>query len=120
MTTTAQLHVSALKVKLKINNDWSAGYRIEIGVYSAESDRVDQGNDDGDGNRLDLRRSEMFIKSKTFGKVTWGLTSTALDGTTKADLSGTHVVARNGGLRYIEDFFIINSATGASTGTRWG
>ncbi|MBO6549477.1 MAG: porin [Rhizobiales bacterium] len=108
------------KGKAKINNDWSAGYRIEIGVYSAESDRVDQGNDDGDGNRLDLRRSEMFIKSKTFGKVTWGLTSTALDGTTKADLSGTHVVARNGGLRYIEDFFIINSATGASTGTRWG
>jgi predicted porin len=107
------------KGKAKINNDWSAGYRIEIGVYSAESDRVDQDNDDGDGNRLDLRRSEMFIKSKTFGKVTWGLTSTALDGTTKADLSGTHVVARNGGLRYIEDFFIIDN-TGASTNTRWG
>lgn len=114
------------KGKAKINNDWSAGYRIEIGVYSAESDRVSQVDDDGNArrantgsNRLDLRRSEMFIKSKTFGKVTWGLTSSALDGTTKADLSGTHVVARNGGLRYIEDFFIIDN-TGTSTGTRWG
>ncbi len=107
------------KGKAKINNDWSAGYRIEIGVYSAESDRVDENNDDGDGNRLDLRRSEMYIKSKTLGKVTWGLTSSALDGTTKADLSGTHVVARNGGLRYIEDFAIINSNGAASTAD-WG
>jgi predicted porin len=107
------------KGKAKINNDWSAGYRIEIGVYSAESDRVDENNDDGDGNRLDLRRSEMYIKSKTLGKITWGLTSSALDGTTKADLSGTHVVARNGGLRYVEDFAIINSNGAASTAD-WG
>ncbi len=105
--------------KAKINHDWSAGYRIEIGVYSAESDRVDQNNDDGDGNRLALRRSSMFVKSKTLGKVTLGLTSHALDATTKADLSGTHVIARNGGLRFIEDFFIANSA-GGLTGTRWG
>ena len=111
------------KGKAKINNDWSAGYRIEIGVYSAESDRVSQDNDDGTSgspNRLDLRRSEMFIKSKTFGKVTWGLTNHALDGTTKADLSGTHVVARNGGLRYVEAFNIIRSDTGLSSGETWG
>ncbi len=107
------------KGKAKISNDWSAGYRIEIGTYSAESDRVDENNDDGDGNRLDLRRSEMYIKSKTLGKVTWGLTSHALDATTKSDLSGTHVVARNGGLRYVEDFAIINSNGAASTAD-WG
>ncbi len=119
------------KGKARINSDWSAGYRIEIGVYSAESDRVDQGEndgdtaagenlgDDGDGSRLDIRRSEMYIKSKTLGKVTWGLTSHALDSTTTSDLSGTHVVARNGGLRYVEDFFIANSA-GGLTNTRWG
>jgi predicted porin len=105
--------------KAKINHDWSAGYRIEIGVYSAESDRVDENNDDGDGNRLDLRRSEMYIKSKTYGKVSWGLTSHALDSTTTQDLSGTHVVARNGGLRYVEDFAIINSNGAASTAD-WG
>lgn len=120
------------KGKAKINSDWSAGYRIEIGVYSSESDRVDQGfadgdtadgenlGDDGDGSRLDLRRSEMYIKSKTYGKLSMGLTSHALDATTKSDLSGTHVIARNAGLRFIEDFFIINSATGVSSGTRWG
>ena len=107
------------KGKAKINHEWSAGYRIELGVYSAESDRVDQTNDDGDGNRIAIRRSSMYLASKTFGKVTWGLTSHALDATTKADLSGTHVIARNGGLRFIEDFFILDSA-GVSTNTRWG
>ena len=107
------------KGKAKINHEWSAGYRIELGVYSAESDRVDQNNDDGDGNRIAIRRSSMYLASKTFGKVTWGLTSHALDATTKADLSGTHVIARNGGLRFIEDFFILDSA-GVSTNTRWG
>ena len=105
--------------KAKINHEWSAGYRIELGVYAAESDRVDQNNDDGDGNRIAIRRSSMYVKSKTLGKVTWGLTSHALDATTKADLSGTHVIARNGGLRFIEDFFIADSA-GGLTGTRWG
>ncbi|GAA6212096.1 hypothetical protein NBRC116602_18370 [Hyphomicrobiales bacterium 4NK60-0047b] len=105
------------KGKAKINNDWSAGYRIEIGVYSAESDRVDQGNDDGSGNRLDLRRSEMYIKSKTFGKVAWGLTNHALDGTTKADLSGTAVVARNDGLRLSEAFEI--RTPGGANASSW-
>lgn len=119
------------KGKAKINSDWSAGYRIEIGVYATESDRVDQGfddddtadseniGDDGDGNRMELRRSEMFIKSKTYGKVSWGLTSHALDGTTKSDLSGTHVIARNAGLRFVEDFFIADAAGGYTT-RRWG
>ena len=105
--------------KAKINHDWSAGYRIEIGVYSAESDRVTEGNDDGSGERIDLRRSEMFIKSKTFGKVSWGLTSSALDGTTTQDLSGTHVVARNGGLRYIEAF-AVQRTDGVASGVIWG
>lgn len=109
-----------LRGKAKINSDWSVGYRIEIGTYSAESDRVAQDDDDGDGNRIELRRSEMFIKSKTLGKISWGLTSSALEATTKADLSGTHVVARNAGLRYVEDFAIISSATGLTSGEDWG
>ena len=107
------------KGKAKINHDWSAGYRIEIGVYSAESDTVTEANDDGRNQRLDLRRSEMFIKSKTFGKVSWGLTSHALDTTTTQDLSGTHVVARNGGLRYIEAF-AVQRTDGVASGVIWG
>ncbi len=105
--------------KAKINHDWSAGYRIEIGVYSAESDRVTEANDDGRNQVLDLRRSEMFIKSKTYGKVSWGLTSHALDSTTTQDLSGTHVVARNGGLRYIEAF-AVQRTDGVASGVIWG
>ncbi|GAA6212097.1 hypothetical protein NBRC116602_18380 [Hyphomicrobiales bacterium 4NK60-0047b] len=105
--------------KAKINHDWSAGYRIEIGVYSAESDRVTEDNDDGRGQTLDLRRSEMYIKSKTYGKVSWGLTSHALDSTTTQDLSGTHVVARNGGLRYVEAFEL-QRTDGVASGLIWG
>lgn len=108
------------KGKAKINHDWSAGYRIEIGVYTAESDRLDEIDDDGRDSLLDIRRSEMFIKSKTFGKLTWGRTNSALDTTTKADWSGTHVVARNGGLRYVEDFSIISAVDGLSVGRDWG
>jgi len=110
------------KGKAKISNDWSAGYRIEIGAHSAESDRVDEGfrnGDDGSGDRIVLRRSEMYIKCKTLGKVSWGLTSHALDATTKSDLSGTHVVARNGGLRFVENFAILR-ADGTNSGQVWG
>jgi hypothetical protein len=110
--------------KAKINSDWSAGYRIELDLPNAESDRVSENNDDGRGGAgnttPNLRRSAMYIKSKTFGKVTWGLTSHALDGTTTQDVSGTHVVARNAGLRYVEAFSIINSTTGLATGSLWG
>ena len=97
------------KGKAKINSDVSAGYRIELGVHSAESDRVDENNDDGDGNRIVIRRSAMFLASKTYGKVTWGHTGHAFYDTSKADLSGTHVVARNDGERYIEDFSLFNA-----------
>ena len=53
------------KGKAKISNDWSAGYRIEIGTYSAESDRVDENNDDGDDKEiisvLDLTRVDFTL-----------------------------------------------------------
>ncbi len=106
--------------KAKINSDWYAGYRVELGLYSDESDRMDELNDDGDGDRIEIRRSALHIGSKTYGRITWGRTSHALDGTTTIDLSGTHVVSRNAGLRYIEDFSIISSATGLAVGSDWG
>lgn len=108
-----------LRGKAKINSDLSAGYRVEIGVYSAESDRVSENNDDGSGNRTDLRRAAMFIKSKTLGKITWGLTNHAMDNTSKADLSGTHVIGRNAGLRFIEGFSIINSDGTVNANADW-
>ncbi len=107
------------KGKAKINHDVSAGYRIELGTHSAESDRVDENNDDGDGNQIVIRRSAMFLASKTYGKVTWGLTGHAFYDTSKADLSGTHVVARNDGERYIEDFRLFGTNGAVIPGLRW-
>ena len=107
------------KGKAKINHDISAGYRIELGTHSAESDRVDENNDDGDGNRIEVRRSAMFLASKTYGKLTWGLTGHAFYDTSKADLSGTHVVARNDGERYIEDFSLFNANGTVNANADW-
>ena len=80
--------------KAKINGDWEAGYKIELGVRSANSKRFDQ--DDTDGSAadpanigLDLRDSYWFVKSKTLGSLSVGLTSTSTDGITEVNLSQT-------------------------------
>lgn len=106
--------------KAKINSDWSAGYRIELGTHTSESDRVSEADDDSPSTReIVLRRNEMFIQSKTFGKISWGRTGHALDGTTTNDLSGTAIIARNGGLRFIEGFSIINANGTVNANADW-
>jgi predicted porin len=71
------------KGKAKINNDWSAGYKLEIEMVSAASNGVNQIDDDN-GTRsgtspdparlLFLRHSYMYINNKKLGEVRWGLT----------------------------------------------
>lgn len=70
----------------KIDNDWSAGYTIEVGVWGRDSSRWNQ-NSPGDQSNpsstalhdygLQLRKSNWFLKSKRLGKVTVGLDGTA-------------------------------------------
>ncbi|MFV0444767.1 MAG: porin, partial [Planctomycetaceae bacterium] len=64
-----------------INSDWSAGYMIEIEVKSAQVNRNTADNDDGpdSGNRIDLRHSYWYLKSKRLGKLSIGHTSFAAD-----------------------------------------
>lgn len=62
----------------KIDNDWSAGYLIELGVAGSRSDGVDQNNDDF-GAGVGVRHSAWFLESKRLGKLTVGQTSTATD-----------------------------------------
>jgi len=112
-----------------IDSEWSVGYRIELGIHVSDSDRVDAGHrivgknnahgDDGDDRMFDLRRNEMFIKSKSLGKLTWGRTNHSLDDTSKVDLGGTNIVGRNDGNRFIEDFVIINSNGAVNQNTDW-
>lgn len=68
------------KGKAKITSDWSAGYKIEIQVDSpGRSDKHNQDDDDGNEGNLAIRKAYWYLKSKTFGKVSVGQNSTAID-----------------------------------------
>ncbi len=74
--------------KAKISSDLYAGYYVEMGV-----------DDDGKGvtfpgsGLLQLRHNDLYIGSKTYGRLSIGQGSTASDKTAEADLSGTGYVA---------------------------
>ena len=60
----------------KIDNDWSAGYTIELGVQGHPSNQWDQATPFSVNNTdfaLNLRKSNWWVKSKTYGKFTVGL-----------------------------------------------
>lgn len=62
----------------KINKDWSAGYTIEVGINGHASNKWNQDTlSSSSDNVLTLRKSNWFIKSKTYGKVTVGLDGTS-------------------------------------------
>jgi predicted porin len=62
----------------KIYGDWSAGYRFEAELREALSSRVNQFDDSANdpNGSLKMRWSSMYINSKTWGEVRWGLTAT--------------------------------------------
>ena len=67
----------------KIDKDWSAGYTIEVGIWGHDSSRWNQiGPNDpaatgSHDNSMQLRKSNWWIKSKTYGKLTVGLEGTS-------------------------------------------
>jgi predicted porin len=68
----------------KIDEDWSAAYILEIGVQGAPSNQWNQAssqsinlNPSNGNNALLIRKSNWFIKSKTFGQIAVGLNGTA-------------------------------------------
>lgn len=63
----------------KIDSTWSAGYLIEIGVFSAFNHTQSATSDDGTGSGMNLRKSELWIKNAQLGKVSLGLGSSATD-----------------------------------------
>src|SRR5262245_58968722 len=60
----------------KIDKDWSAGYTIEVGVVGDDSGSWDQTNPSRNSNVFTLRKSNWWVKSKTYGKLTVGLAGT--------------------------------------------
>ncbi len=79
----------------KINNDFKAGYLLEVGVRANNSKRFDQDNPTPMGdNGFDLRHSVWYLDSKTFGRVWVGLTGGAAESVTEINLAGTGDVAK--------------------------
>lgn len=79
--------------KAKIDGDWSAGYRIEVGVRSANSKRFNQDDPNG-ATGLDLRDSHWYIDNKRLGRVTVGLQGTSTDQITEINQTQTKDFAK--------------------------
>lgn len=93
-----------LRGKAKIGNEWEAGYRLELGLRAARSDRVDQGGTDslgggllGDnpGSAIDVRYSEWYLRRNSLGEVHIGFTDTSSQDATEANVSQTASIAKN-------------------------
>lgn len=83
------------KGEAKINDDWKAGYLLEIGVRGGNSKRFTQDDDNGEGtNTLDLRHSVWYIDSKKLGRVWVGLTGGAAEGVTEVNQAATKDIAK--------------------------
>jgi hypothetical protein len=97
----------------QVNDDITFGGRLEIEYQSNPSNVVNQDDknpgDSGNGTGFDERWVDAQITSKRFGKLYLGKGSTASDGTSEVDLSGTSVVAYSsisdmaGGIRFYDD-----------------
>lgn len=84
--------------KAKIDADWEAGYRLEVGIRTANSKRFNQdnplGNDFAPDVGLDLRDSYWYVKSKKLGTVSVGSQGSATDQITEINLTQTKDFAK--------------------------
>lgn len=61
----------------KIDKDFSAGYTLEVGVVANDSGSWDQDSPQRNAGVFTLRKSNWWVKSKTYGKLTVGLEGTS-------------------------------------------
>jgi hypothetical protein len=108
--------------KGKINDDLTAGVKIELGNKSAISSAQDLGdNADADGAAaLDERYIDMSVTSKSLGKLYMGQGSTASEDTSEYDLSGTGVIVTNGDFAALAGSEAFQLSTGAAQGRTIG
>jgi len=107
------------KGKAEINSDLEAGYRLEIGVRSANSKRVTQDNDEGNDTAadvgFDLRDSFWYLKSQLLGQVSVGRQATATDGITEMNLTQTADFAKHADVEDTGLGFLLRSRNGGLT-----
>jgi len=107
--------------KAQINKDLEAGYTLEIGVNGHASNKWNQdGPSSNSDNTLTLRKSNWYIKSKTYGKVTVGLDGTSTyhllddaDGTNTRNVSDAEASA------VYQGAFLVRSNGGTLTSLKW-
>jgi cell division protein FtsB len=106
----------------KATEDVTVGGKIEYEIQSNASNQVDQDNKsgqgyDGSGDAFNDRHIDAWVEHKTFGKFSIGKGSTASDGTSEIDLSGTDVVGyasvadMAGGILFYDDTTDLLSGT---------
>ena len=89
---------TGFKGNAKISDDWSAGYRLEWEYRMAASSRVNQFDDDNaNDNNIVVRWSQMYLASKTYGTLNWGLTATPKYDITKNAMEYISTVKGEGG-----------------------
>ena len=86
------------KGKAKIDKNWEAGFKLEIGIRSANSKRVSQidpkGDDNPDDVGFDLRDIYWYLKEKHRGTLIVGLSTAATDKITEINLTQTESFAK--------------------------
>ena len=110
--------------KAKIDSEWEAGYRLEIGIRTANSKRFTQSNPLGDDTKadigLDLRDSYWYLKNKKLGTVSLGTQAAATDGITESNLTQTKDFSKYSD---VEDtglgLFLRSSASGDLSALSW-
>lgn len=107
--------------KAKINDDWEAGYRLEIGVRSINSKRFTQNDPKAAADSgLDMRDSSWYLKNKNLGTVYMGLGTTATNAITEANLTQTQLISKYSD---VEDsglgLFLRSSANGRLSSLTW-
>jgi hypothetical protein len=94
------------------DDNWRVGITWEVEMQSNPSNDTDIDigqNDDTSDVDFNERKMEFFVQHKSFGKLYMGQGSTASDGTSEVDLSGTDVVNyssiedMNGGFNFRDD-----------------
>jgi hypothetical protein len=88
---------TGFKGKATIADGWNGGFRIEWEYRPAASSRLNQ-FDDNDGNPdLVVRWAQMYLASKSYGTLNWGLTATPKYDITKNAMEYISTVPGEGG-----------------------
>ncbi len=86
--------------KAKINSEWNAGLKIEADFgqtnNSSKTSLGEDVEDDNAGNSIDHRQLNIFLQSKSAGKLTLGKTDAPSNNIVQIDLSGTGMVQYSG------------------------